>query len=294
VKTSFALFNERKNYDKVVFYMAHPYHFMPLVFTSLLKKKSLEVITWSTPTSKSFFSILFELQDRITFRILDGISPESKNLISNLKLEKYGNKVLSEGARFVNRSLKDSIIEYNSRDNIVGYIGRIRKEKGIVDFMKAIPLILEKNKDVKFLIVGDGDLIHWVKKEARNIIEEYNVEINVTGWIPEDKFAHYLCQLKLLVLPTNHAEGLPTIILESMFVEVPVLTTSVGAIPDVIIDECTGFFLQDTSPECIANGVMRALNNPKSDTIIHNARNLVENKYAYDAAVERFRLLINC
>lgn len=211
-----------------------------------------------------------------------------------MKLEKYGNKVLSEGARFVNRSLKDSIIEYNSRDNIVGYIGRIRKEKGIVDFMKAIPLILEKNKDVKFLIVGDGDLIHWVKKEARNIIEEYNVEINVTGWIPEDKFAHYLCQLKLLVLPTNHAEGLPTIILESMFVEVPVLTTSVGAIPDVIIDECTGFFLQDTSPECIANGVMRALNNPKSDTIIHNARNLVENKYAYDAAVERFRLLINC
>jgi len=72
----------------------------------------------------------------------------------------------------------------------------------------------------------------------------------------------------------------------------PVLATPVGGIPDVIKDEETGFILEDNSPECIAENVIRALNHPDLDRIVKNARKLIEERYTYEAAVERYRKIL--
>lgn len=73
----------------------------------------------------------------------------------------------------------------------------------------------------------------------------------------------------------------------------PVLATPVGAIPDVIKDEETGFILEDNSPECIARDVMRVLNYPDLDKIVKNARELVEKEFTYEATVERYRKILD-
>ena len=72
----------------------------------------------------------------------------------------------------------------------------------------------------------------------------------------------------------------------------PVLATSVGAIPDVIKDEEAGFIMEDNSPECIAENVRRALEHPNLDEIVKNARKLIEEEYTYEAAVERYRTIL--
>ena len=72
----------------------------------------------------------------------------------------------------------------------------------------------------------------------------------------------------------------------------PVLATSVGSAPDLIKDGETGFIMKDNSPECIAENVTRALNYPDLDRIVKNARELVEREFAYDAAVERYRKIL--
>ena len=75
----------------------------------------------------------------------------------------------------------------------------------------------------------------------------------------------------------------------------PVLATSVGGAPDLIKDGNTGFIMKDNSPECIAKNVMRALEHPNLDEIVKNARALVEREFTYEAAVERYRkILENC
>ena len=95
----------------------------------------------------------------------------------------------------------------------------------------------------------------------------------------------------MLVLP-SHTEGLPNILLEAMACGTPVLATHVGAIPDLVEDESTGFVIKNNSPEEIAEGVMMALAYSNIGGIITNARRRVEDEYTYRAAVEEYREIL--
>ena len=72
----------------------------------------------------------------------------------------------------------------------------------------------------------------------------------------------------------------------------PVLATPVGAIPDVIKDGVTGFIMENNSPECIAKNIMRILEYLDLDRIVKNARKLVVREFTYEAAVERYRKIL--
>ena len=72
----------------------------------------------------------------------------------------------------------------------------------------------------------------------------------------------------------------------------PVLATSVGGVPDLIKDDETGFIMEGNSPECIARNVIRALEHPKLEKIVKNARELVEKEFTYEAAVEKYRKIL--
>ena len=288
IKTSLELTKHRKKIDVVMFYVAYPYYPLPLIVAKIFRKKTVEVITRSK--HNSLLPKILSLQDPLLFRLLNGISPESKALIRELGLERHKNKILPEGARFIDvfhYTVKKKISE---RKNMIGFIGRIRKEKGVVEFVKAIPLVARENKDVEFLIGGSGDLLDWVNAECNKIKDDHGINIAITGWIGAN-LPNYLNELKLLVLPT-YGDVLPTIILEAMACGTPVLATPVGAIPDVIEDGKTGFIMEYNTPECIAENIIRALNHPNLEQIAQNARALVEKEFTFKKAVERWREMV--
>jgi len=289
IKESLELIRSRKNVDVVLFYMAYPYYFVPLLTSKLLRGKTIEVVTRSR--SNSIPNKIMSLQDPILFKLLDGISVESKALIDELNLKRYKNKILPEGSRFIDTSHYTIKKKLNERKNIVGFIGRIIKEKGIKEFIEAIPIIIKEEKEIEFLIGGSGDLLDWIKSECKKIENEYEVNITISGWIGEE-MPDYLNELKLIVVPT-YGDAFPTIILEAMACGTPVLTTPVGAIPDIIKDGETGFILENNSPECIAENVIRALNHSAHEEITHNARAMVERKFTYEKVVERWREVLN-
>ena len=287
-KTSLELTKHRKKVDVVMFYVAYPYYLLPLIVAKIFRKKTVEVITRSK--HNSLLPKIFSLQDPLLFRLLDGISPESKALIKDLGLERHKNKILPEGARFIDGSRYIVKKKLDERENLVGFIGRIRKEKGAVEFVKAIPLIASENKNVEFLMGGSGDLLDWVNAECNKIKDDHGINITITGWTGAN-LPNYLNELKLLVLP-SYGDAFPTIILEAMACGTPVLATPVGGVPDVIKDGETGFILEDNSPACIAENVMRALEHPDLERIVRNARALVERGFTYEAAVERYKKIL--
>ena len=288
VKASLELINARKDVEGVIFYMAYPYYLLPLITAKILRKKTVEVITRSK--SNSLPSKILSLQDSILFRLLDGISPESKTLIGELGLEKYKDKLLPKGARFIDTSFYTIKRELSETENVVGFIGRLREEKGVKEFVKAISLIGTGNKKIEFLIGGSGDLLDWVKEECRRIEDKYKINVTIPGWIGQN-LPDYLNRLNLLVLP-SYSDSLPTIILEAMACGTPVLATPVGGVPDVIKDGETGFIIEDNTPDCIAENIIRVLSHPNLDEIVENARKLIEREYTYEAAVERYRKIL--
>jgi len=209
-----------------------------------------------------------------------------QSFVKGWNLERYQNKILVASYLFVDPDKFRPAKPLVERANLVGYIGRLGREKSVLEFVQAMPELLKTRNDIMALIVGDGQL----RDEAEQYTRSQNLsnKVEFSGWIANDDIPNYLNKLKLLILP-SHTEGLPNTVLEAMACGTPVLATPVGAIPNIITDGETGFIMEDNSPECIARNIIRALTHPKLEEIARNARALVEKEFTYQAAVERYR-----
>lgn len=286
VLTSCKLIRNKKNIDVALFYMAYPYYLLPLLAAKLLNIKTVEVITRSK--SKTLTGRVI---DSIYFRLLDGISPESDALIREHDLHRWSDKILPAGARYISPRYR-IIKSYPERRKVVGFISRLSKEKGVTQFLDAIPEISKIDNSIEYVIGGTGDLLNYVILESNNLSKRYNIKISVTGFIDENNFPDYLNELSLLILPTSHSEGLPTVLLEAMACGTPVLATNVGAIGDVILDSETGFILDDISPRGVASDVARIMKFSHIENIVANANSLIENNYRFQSALGRWESII--
>ena len=269
---------------------------LPMLTTKLLRKKTVFVFTGSVTNvkmdeiEKDLLIKVSALLQNINYHLSDKIVMYSERLVEEQNVQKYRNKISIAHHHFFDFDKFKVSKRLNERENLIGYIGRLREIKGVLNFVEAIPTILQERNDISFLIGGDGPLREKLERYLEG--EKLNDKVQLTGWIPREEFSTYLNELKLFVLP-SYTEGLPYILLEVMACGTPVLATPVGAVPDVIKDEETGFILENNSPECIARNMMRVLNYPDLDKIVENARELVEKEFTYEAAVERYRKILD-
>lgn len=146
---------------------------------------------------------------------------------------------------------------YNiSKDNfVIGFCGRIVKDKGIVDLVLAFKNI-EKKYNVKLLLVGgfeDRDVL------PKGIINEIisNENIIMTGFVYDD-IEYFYSLMSLFVLP-SYREGFGLSVLEASAMQIPVLTTAVTGCIDSIINTKTGFYISNTV-ESIEENIVRMIN----------------------------------
>lgn len=265
--------------------------FVPVLFAKIMGKKIFlyEAQDIYSEYSKSGliarlkFFVLWSTR-KIVLDLTDYIIVEGKSIIYQNRIEPYQSKTYV-CPQFVDKKYRFTK-PYTMRENIVGFIATLDKRKGAIEFALAVRQILEFCKELHFVIVGKGPLLNEVKSILMDHVDSDTVQI--IEHVPEDSFSEFINELKLCVLPSTH-EGLPNIILEAMACGTPVLATPVGAIPDVIKDAETGFIMEDNSPECIAESVMRVLNYPDLDRIVKNAYKLIEEEYTYGAAIRRYK-----
>ena len=189
---------------------------------------------------------------------------------------------------FVDTDKFKNDLPFNRRFFHIGYIGRFNDEKGVLNFVKALPQILNQNNDLNILIAGEGELQNEIEKRVEEI--NFHDRITVKGWISHAELPLYLNNLKLLVVP-SHSEGLPNMVIEAMACGTLVLATHVGAIPSVISDEKTGFIMDNNSPICIAENIKRVLNYPNLENITHKAENSIKKEFTYEVSVKRYNII---
>jgi glycosyltransferase involved in cell wall biosynthesis len=132
------------------------------------------------------------------------------------------------------------------------FCGRIGQRKGAFDLLRAyaqIPPQLQKRS--RLILAGDGDL-----STAQTLVTELQVADRVIfpGWIDAETREKLLAEADIFLLPSYH-EGLPMAILEGMGWGLPIVSTYVGGIPEVIVDNFHGILLTPGDIDGLSNAI---------------------------------------
>ena len=137
---------------------------------------------------------------------------------------------------------------------IVGIVGRLDPVKGHADFLLAAKEVLKLEPETCFIIVGDGDL----KSELEKFTQQLGIKNDVL-FLGHCENVKEIVALFDLLASSSLSEGLPLNILEAMAQSKPVVATSVGGVPEVIVDGENGFLVPVKSPEKLADKIIQLL-----------------------------------
>lgn len=141
-------------------------------------------------------------------------------------------------------------------DATVLFLGDFSPRKGVRDLLAAAPAVLASHPTACFVITG-GDPPSDVAALAAGL----GAAVTFAGWVRGDEKLALLQEAALLALP-SYAEGVPIAVLEAMAAALPVVTTPVGGIPDLIEDGCNGLLVQPGDVAGLAEAIVRLLGDP--------------------------------
>ncbi|MEC4804029.1 MAG: glycosyltransferase [Jaaginema sp. PMC 1079.18] len=110
-------------------------------------------------------------------------------------------------------------------------VGRLCEQKGQLLLIEAIAPLAAENRDFQLTLVGDGEMRSQIEDAiARSQLQNH---VTITGWASNATVQKHILAARALVLP-SFAEGLPVVIMESLALRRPVLTTYVAGIPELV------------------------------------------------------------
>ena len=137
-------------------------------------------------------------------------------------------------------------------------VGRLAREKGHVILVEAIAR-LKHLPHFEVVIVGDGPLRGEIEARANTLGVQDRVR--VTGWMSGDKVREEILASCAMVLP-SFAEGLPVVLMESLALERPVITTAIAGIPELVQNGKSGWLIPAGSIDALTNAIRELLVTP--------------------------------
>jgi len=168
-------------------------------------------------------------------------------------------------------------------DRIIGAVGRLHRIKGHVFFIRAAAMVAAKYNDVKFVIVGDGEMLAELKDEVQKL--GISGRVIFTG---ERKDIGGLIPIfEIFVLPSL-SEGISNAVIEAMACGKPVVATNVGGTPELVGDKKTGLLVPSENPETMAGAISWLLNNrEKALEMGKNGRKVIEEKFSLPVMITK-------
>lgn len=175
-------------------------------------------------------------------------------------------------------------LQLPDNQKVLLFFGFVREYKGLKHLLRAMPKIVKSLEDVKLLVVGDfaGD-----KDDYLNIINELNVgeyiEIH-DGYIPDKEVEKFFASSDLVVLPYESATQSGIVQIAYGF-EKPVVATNVGGLPEVVLNEKTGYIVEPQNSDELANVVVNFFEKDKAKSFEENIRQEAY-RYSWERMVE--------
>lgn len=137
-------------------------------------------------------------------------------------------------------------------------LANLSERKGIGTLLKAVRVLKDRGVEVRLTLGGGGDVEGYQRRAAELGIAAH---CHFLGWVGRDEAHTLIHEADMLLLPSTH-EGLPMVILEALAAGLPVVTTPVGSIPEVLRHEETALLVPIEQPDALADAIARLTAEP--------------------------------
>ena len=181
-----------------------------------------------------------------------------------------------------------------NEDIVIGFFGKLSWYEGIEILIKALPLILEKEVSIKFILIGN--VVEEYFQYLNRLIHELNLSENVLFLkpLPHEELIKFYSIVDMIVLPRlDHAVCrvvTPLKPLEAMGFKTLVIASDLPALRYTIIDEKTGVLFEPENSEALASKILYFHHHLKEKEIIEkHARNYVENHFSWKKIIPKYK-----
>ena len=172
---------------------------------------------------------------------------------------------------------------------IIGNVGSFERRKGQLELLEALSIVRARLPDVHLMLVGDGPDDAMLRERVR----AHGLEANVSLFPFTREPAEVFEVLDLLVLSSLYKEGLPNVLLESLSMGVPVVSSRLAGTPEVVHDGQTGLLVEPGDITGLAAAIERLGSDPDLSRLMGNeGRDLMhrdfDKRHQFDAFLDHF------
>jgi glycosyltransferase involved in cell wall biosynthesis len=238
---------------------------------------------WTKP---NIIESCYEIIDAVISRFFNRIISVSDELRKTMRRYKIPSKVITvipNGINlesFVSIGIKDDHqqvgLGINRESKVIGSIGRLTVEKGHKYLLEAARQVAIEYPNIRFIIAGEGPL----KLNLQNYASFLNIE-KFVHFIGFRKDIHNIYSLLDILALASTVEGTPMVLLEAMAMGIPVVSTDVGGIKNIIDHQSNGLLIKPRNPNALAESILYLLGNDReSKRLADNARKTVQQKFS--------------
>lgn len=173
----------------------------------------------------------------------------------------------------------------------IGTLGRLVEKKGIDVLLQAISLLKDNPYSIELTVAGDGPLLIELQEQVK--VLGLSDSVTFVGSLAHHQVKEWLKSLDLFVLACKKDEngdmdGIPVVLMEAMSQHVPVISTWLSGIPELVIHENTGLLAKPSSYDDLAKQIDRlCLSQSLCEKFSSNAALHVQNEFGQQVNVER-------
>ncbi len=172
-------------------------------------------------------------------------------------------------------------------------VGRFVEKKGFADLIQACGILKQQKVDFECVIVGSGELEGSLTQQISAL--GLTQQVRLLGPQPQRIVKQIIMESALMAAPCvfgqdGNQDGLPTVLLESMALGTPCVSTDVTGIPELVQDRITGLMVQQHSPTELAKAMCELLDSSELRLrLATSARQLIECRFdiAANVAMQR-------
>ncbi len=182
----------------------------------------------------------------------------------------------------VQRQLKQSL-KLPSNSQIIVTVAVLREPKGIQYMLNALPALLDKNPNIHYLIVGDGAYGASLRELAADLaIQEHVTFAGHRADIPA-----LLSISDIFVLPTL-GDALPTVLIEALAAEIPIVASNVGGVPEIVENEVNGLLVPPGDSSELTQACLQFLQNRElASQIVQVGNAIVQQRFNISVQIEK-------